>query len=822
MTGLVLTDDPTTSGTNEFRIPPLSFIGASDFVQWIADSQTDQGRNHVNFDLDALGESIRLYATNGSSVIDSIVFGAQAFDISQGHLPDGTSNVVSFPRSPTPGESNYRLINEVVINEILPYSTTALGQQIELRNLTAAAVNIGGWFLSDSATALKKFRIADGFTVPANGFASFQESQFHTGPNAFSFDRARGGELWLSEADASGNLTGARTRVKFGAAAQDVSFGRYEANGESHFVAQSSRTFPGANTGPLVGPVVIHEIMYHPVDGLSGATEYIELRNITGAPVNLFDPARPTNRWRLADGVSFTFPPGTTLAANGYLLVVDFDPADSIALAAFRSRYGVSLGVPVLGPYAGKLDNGGDTIELTKPELPDGAFVPNVLVDKVSYRDSAPWPSGSVDGGGLSLQRRVATAYGNDPANWISAPPTAGGANGGGFVPPPVIVQSPASTNQLVGSSLLLQASALGDGPLTWQWRFNGAELPGATNSSLFIGYLVLDDTGTYDVFVNNPGGVAFSSPAQLLVAEPPSILAGPPSIIITNGGSNYTFSVNLSGTLPMSQQWQFNGTPIPGANSSSLALSNLIVDQSGYYTFTATNAYGGASATYTLLVAVRPVFTNQPVAQTVLQGGTALFTLVAGPNHPLVPLAYRWIRGGAAFLTSSVPYLVLTNCQASLSIRCAVTNLATGLGGINSATVQLTVLPDNDGDGMADAWEIQYGFGTNSAADAFLDLDGDGMINRDEYVAGTDPTDPLSVMKLSLTTTNAALLQFAAQPNITYRVEYRTNLTTTLWNTLTDITAQSLVRTVQVNVPTPPPERQRYYRVAVPALVLP
>jgi hypothetical protein len=99
----------------------------------------------------------------------------------------------------------------------------------------------------------------------------------------------------------------------------------------------------------------------------------------------------------------------------------------------------------------------------------------------------------------------------------------------------------------------------------------------------------------------------------------------------------------------------------------------------------------------------------------------------------------------------------------------------------------------------------------------ATADPDGDGMINRDEYVAGTDPTDASSVLKLSLTTTNAGQLQFVAQTNIGYTLQYRTNLNSAAWSNLTSITAQSLTRTIEVTVPKPPPEPARFYRVVTP-----
>jgi uncharacterized protein (DUF1800 family) len=51
-----------------------------------------------------------------------------------------------------------------------------------------------------------------------------------------------------------------------------------------------------------------------------------------------------------------------------------------------------------------------------------------------------------------------------------------------------------------------------------------------------------------------------------------------------------------------------------------------------------------------------------------------------------------------------------------------------------------LAAYKDTDKDGMPDGWETTYSFNKLSAADATLDADGDGLINRDEYLFGTNP----------------------------------------------------------------------------------
>src|SRR5207302_7133429 len=225
------------------------------------------------------------------------------------------------------------------------------------------------------ADDFKKYRIPNGTTLPAGGFLVFYENQFNSGnpTTPFKLSSAHGDSLWLSAADGAGNLTGYRTTASYGAGEGGVSFGRYDTSLGPDFTAMSARTFgmdnPAtvqdfrtgtglSNAAPKIGPIVINELMYHPPD--IGATddtldEYIELYNLSGSAVPMYDPAYPMNQWRLQDGVTFSFT-NTSIPGGAYVLVVNFDPvANPAQLAAFQGRYGLSPSIPIYGPYAGKL-----------------------------------------------------------------------------------------------------------------------------------------------------------------------------------------------------------------------------------------------------------------------------------------------------------------------------------------------------------------------------------------------------------------------------------------------------------------------------------
>jgi hypothetical protein len=243
-----------------------------------------------------------------------------------------------------------------------------------------------------------------------------------------------GETLYLSSAQ-DGVLTGYREVENFGASAPGVSFGRYykSSTGNVNFVAMVSPT-PGAeNTYPLVGPIVISEIMYNPDWPEGGAFtnnqyEYIELHNISAEPVTLYDVDEDAP-WQFTDGVDFTFPSDVpvTIPAGGYVVVVKH-------IEAFIWRY---PGVPIetiLGPYDGQLSNAGESLELSMSgDVDNDGTRYYIRTDRVKYSDGSHpencpgdvdlWPT-DPDGGGLSLTRRIPTDYGNDPDNWAASIPS--------------------------------------------------------------------------------------------------------------------------------------------------------------------------------------------------------------------------------------------------------------------------------------------------------------------------------------------------------------------------------------------------------------
>jgi len=304
----------------------------------------------------------------------------------------------------------------VLINEALTHTDPPAVDTIEIYNPTGGNADIRGWYLTDDRREPKKAMIPNEpqYDIAAGGYAVITQDDFgdDPGPGMPGFYlNSHGDQVYVHSADGGGNLTGYSHGFRFGAAENGVSFGRHvSSDGREHFVAQSSNTLGSANAGPKIGPLVISEIYYHPVED---EIEYIELTNVSGGTVNLWDDSSggdPTNTYTVR-GIGFAFDPATTIGAGETLIIVDTD----------SPRTGEP---PAYGPFGGGsvLDSAGETITLAWPDTPDFDYVPYVTMDEIEYDDESPWPD--ADGNGMALRRIDNNTFGNDPANWEAVAPS--------------------------------------------------------------------------------------------------------------------------------------------------------------------------------------------------------------------------------------------------------------------------------------------------------------------------------------------------------------------------------------------------------------
>lgn len=88
---------------------------------------------------------------------------------------------------------------------------------------------------------------------------------------------------------------------------------------------------------------------------------------------------------------------------------------------------------------------------------------------------------------------------------------------------PPTIIQQPVNTLAVEDGMATFTVTATGTEPLGYQWRFNENALPGATNATLTLTNVALEQAGNYSVIVSNAVGVTNSASAVLTVVGPSS-----------------------------------------------------------------------------------------------------------------------------------------------------------------------------------------------------------------------------------------------------------------------------------------------------------
>lgn len=165
----------------------------------------------------------------------------------------------------------------------------------------------------------------------------------------------------------------------------------------------------------------------------------------------------------------------------------------------------------------------------------------------------------------------------------------------------PAITTEPQSQTNQVGANVTFTVSATGTAPLTYQWRFQGTNLFGATTNSYTVLNAQSTNAGNYTVVITNSVGSVTSAVAALTITATPFITTQPQSTNVNVGG-NATFTVLAGGESPLSYQWRRASTNIAGATVSTYTRSNAQPADAGSYTVVVTNAAGSITSSVATL----------------------------------------------------------------------------------------------------------------------------------------------------------------------------------------------------------------------------
>jgi hypothetical protein len=380
---------------------------------------------------------------------------------------------------------------------------------------------------------------------------------------------------------------------------------------------------------------------------------------------------------------------------------------------------------------------------------------------------------------------------------------------------PPGIAVEPQNQTVVVSNKVALSVGAYGLEPLHYQWQHGSVNLLSETNNVLTISTALPGDAGEYRVLVTNTLGAITSQVAALTLT--PSRIITQPQDRTVRAGSNVSFSVSATGPGPLEYQWRLNDRVLDGESQSNLTINGVQLNNEGVYTVRISNSFGSITSDQAgLNVLIAPSVRQAPISQSVVEGGSLTLSISVS-GHP-APFRFYWRRSAtnvADFVFNEPTcFFTFNNMQTNESglYGVIVTNAAGGL----FVPYTVTVLADSDKDGVPDVWEAEHGFNPTNSADGQLDSDGDGLANWQEYLAGTDPADAVSSLRIDRISLNgSAMIRFEAISNRTYTVEFTDAVESGQWLRLADVVARASNRTERIIDPSFPP--RRYYRLATP-----
>ena len=289
------------------------------------------------------------------------------------------------------------------------------------------------------------------------------------------------------------------------------------------------------------------------------------------------------------------------------------------------------------------------------------------------------------------MKRSIALVVASTLACWLMILPARGD------VAPPSITIQPQSQTVIQGGTTTFSVRAAGDN-LDYQWWFNGATIPDATNTTYTVTNVQPVDAGNYAVVVSNDLGRVTSSLVTLTVTDsPPVIVLQPQSQTVTRG-SAVTFSASVMG-LHLAYQWWCNGVKLPDGTNAYYSIANVLDSHAGNYALVVSNGAGGATSRVVALNVTAPVPGNtgqpiicvEPQSQAVPWGCAATLSATVSCDDPV----FQWSFNGVPLPDGTNAFYALASVRSEQDgdYQLVVSNSA---GSASSIVAQLTVIAPN------------------------------------------------------------------------------------------------------------------------------
>jgi hypothetical protein len=195
----------------------------------------------------------------------------------------------------------------------------------------------------------------------------------------------------------------------------------------------------------------------------------------------------------------------------------------------------------------------------------------------------------------------------------------------------------------------------------SYQWAFNGTNLPGATSSTLTITNALLPNMGAYAVLVGNGYSSQLSAPATLVMS--PSITT-PFLGATTVWGRSALLSVGAIGSGELSYQWYQNGVAIDGATNATLDFTSIQATNGGLYSVVVSSPYG-ITTNVAAQVVVNPAGLSLGFSPTLTISGVIGYSYIIQSSTNLTD-TNAWVTLTNLILTQPVQLWVDTNVDAT------------------------------------------------------------------------------------------------------------------------------------------------------------